>query len=311
MAIGAYTITKSAIIMMRDGKTFTVDGTHPNYVKIRENLRIKDLEAAEKLIDIVTTIKNYTKGKVVIENGILTYNGEEIKSALVDHILRMMNEGFDVNPMVLFLENLLMNPSKTAVDELYLFLEKAELPITEDGHFLAYKKVDTNYLDFYTHTFDNSVGKIIEMPRNKVDDNRNRTCSHGLHFCSLTYLPHYHGGSGKVMIVKINPADVVSIPSDYDNSKGRTWRYEVIGEHHDETVSAFDKSVYVTDDSDDLEFSDEELEIHVAIKPKKVLSAAQRGALDGANGKRAGTYAPRSKEAAYIKSYKKSYYSKN
>ena len=32
------------------------------------------------------------------------------------------------------------------------------------------------------------------------------------------------------MIVKINPRDVVSIPTDYNNAKGRACRYEVIGE---------------------------------------------------------------------------------
>lgn len=33
------------------------------------------------------------------------------------------------------------------------------------------------------------------------------------------------------MILKINPADVVAIPSDYNNTKGRTWKYEVVGEY--------------------------------------------------------------------------------
>ena len=32
------------------------------------------------------------------------------------------------------------------------------------------------------------------------------------------------------MLLKINPADVVSIPIDYNNSKGRCCRYEVIKE---------------------------------------------------------------------------------
>ena len=32
------------------------------------------------------------------------------------------------------------------------------------------------------------------------------------------------------MICKINPRDVVSVPSDYDNAKMRDCRYEVIGE---------------------------------------------------------------------------------
>ena len=71
----------------------------------------------------------------------------------------------------------------------------------------------------------------LTMPRNKVDDNRDRTCSYGLHFCSMSYLPAYYGGRGRVLLVKIDPADVVSIPSDYDNAKGRAMRYQVVGEH--------------------------------------------------------------------------------
>jgi hypothetical protein len=75
---------------------------------------------------------------------------------------------------------------------------------------------------------DNSVGKIVEMERNEVDDNKDRTCSSGLHFCSLGYLSHF--GGERIMIVKINPRDVVSIPSDYNDTKGRACRYEVVGE---------------------------------------------------------------------------------
>ena len=33
-----------------------------------------------------------------------------------------------------------------------------------------------------------------------------------------------------MVILKINPRDVVSIPTDYNNTKGRTCRYEVVGE---------------------------------------------------------------------------------
>jgi hypothetical protein len=75
---------------------------------------------------------------------------------------------------------------------------------------------------------DNSVGKIVEMERNSVDDNSSNTCSSGLHFCSQEYLSSF--GGERTVIVKINPRDVVSIPNDYNNSKGRACRYEVIGE---------------------------------------------------------------------------------
>jgi hypothetical protein len=75
---------------------------------------------------------------------------------------------------------------------------------------------------------DNSIGRVVEMERNMVDDNRDNTCSAGLHFCSHSYLQSFSGD--RTVIVKIDPADVVSIPSDYNNAKGRTCRYEVIGE---------------------------------------------------------------------------------
>jgi hypothetical protein len=130
--------------------------------------------------------------------------------------------------MVKFTENLLENPSRRAVTELYLFLEKGNLPITSDGHFLAYKKVRDDYLDVYSGTIDNSVGQVVEMERNRVDDDKNNTCSYGLHFCSKDYLQSFSGD--RIVILKINPRDVVSIPTDYAFTKGRTCRYEVIGE---------------------------------------------------------------------------------
>jgi hypothetical protein len=81
------------------------------------------------------------------------------------------------------------------------------------------------------------------MPRNKVDDNQNNTCSYGLHFCSEGYLKHF--GGARTVIVKINPRDVVSIPNDYNQTKGRTCRYEVIGEVgvNPDDAAEFDKPV--------------------------------------------------------------------
>jgi hypothetical protein len=90
---------------------------------------------------------------------------------------------------------------------------------------------------------DNSVGTIVEMERHEVDDNKDQTCSTGLHFCGMSYLPHFGGGDSRTVIVKINPADVVSIPTDYNNAKGRACRYEVIGELNVNPEDAFDKSV--------------------------------------------------------------------
>ena len=66
------------------------------------------------------------------------------------------------------------------------------------------------------------------MARNKVNEDKDQTCSHGLHFCGRGYLGSYPGS--RTVILEINPADVVSIPSDYNNHKGRCCKYTVIGE---------------------------------------------------------------------------------
>jgi hypothetical protein len=159
------------------------------------------------------------------------YNGEPLHNVVTDRILKLLSEGFDIMPMVRFLERLMKNPSFTAIQELYLFLEAANLPVDEDGYFYAYKRITSDWKDQYTKTIDNSIGATPSMPRGAVNDKRDHTCAEGLHFCAYGYLSSYgadHGG--RVVIVKIDPADVVSIPSDYQNQKGRCCKYEVVRE---------------------------------------------------------------------------------
>jgi acyl carrier protein len=243
-----FTVSPSSITMMVKGKTYTItQDSHPNYTKIREALKNKEYDVAKDLVDVAVSINNFGQGKITVQNGVIHYAGTPLHNALTSRVLQQMNEGFDVQPMLTFLENLMQNPSMRAVDELYGFLEQNSLPITEDGHFVAYKRVRDDYMDFYTGKMDNSVGKEVKMERNQVDDDKDRTCSKGLHFCSLEYLPHYYSNQGRIVIVKINPADVVSIPSDYNNAKGRACRYVVIEEYlGNQSNEKFKSSVYVT-----------------------------------------------------------------
>lgn len=209
-------------------KTHTISKTHITYEKVKEAIKNGDWDTVQDIIEPKKVVLNYGKGNVSIQGETLFWKGQEFNSVMATRMIQMLQEGFSIEPFVLFMENLMQNPSYRSVNELYGFLEKNNLPITPDGHFLAYKKVRNNYMDVHSGTFDNSVGKVCEMERNQVDDKAENTCSNGLHFCSQEYLKHF--GGERLMIVKINPRDVVSIPTDYNNSKGRTCRYEVIGE---------------------------------------------------------------------------------
>jgi hypothetical protein len=259
--ITAHIVGPNFITVMMDGVTHTITSDHTHYDKVKEALKQRQFDLIEKLINVASAVVNYTSGKIKVIDSQVFYNDREVKGSVIDRILVMLREGYDAEPMMRFLENLMSNSSKRAVDELYGFLESRKLPITADGCFLAYKKVRDDYYDYYTGTMQNHIGSVLEMPRNAVDEERDNTCSTGLHFCSLSYLPHYYGSQGRVMIVKINPADVVSIPSDYNNAKGRTCKYEVIGEHvGPETEEAFKSPVYNNmtpmDPDDDMDWLD-------------------------------------------------------
>tara|TARA_R110002073_G_scaffold309611_1_gene479930 strand:+ start:325 stop:981 length:657 start_codon:yes stop_codon:yes gene_type:complete len=184
---------------------------------------------AAAFIDIKAVVTKALKGSAAELRGSNVYYKDEIvNSLLAKRILTLTNEGFDGSPLLLFLENLMSNPSKRAVDELYGFLEVSKLPITDDGHFLAYKSVRDDYKDHHSGTMDNSVGSVVSMERNKVDEDKDRTCSYGLHFAAHEYAEGF--GGGKMVVLKINPRDVVAIPSDYSNQKGRCSTYEVLEE---------------------------------------------------------------------------------
>lgn len=223
-----YILQGDNVVIVIDGEPHTINKTHITYQKVVDAIKAKEWDVVKELINPVKVVVNYSRGNVEIVDGEMFWKRMPFHNALATRMVQMLTDGFDIEPMVNFMNNLMQNPSKRAVDELYGFLEKNSLPITPDGHFLAYKRVRDDYKDCHTGTMDNSIGMVVEMERNMVDDNRDNTCSSGLHFCSHSYLSSF--GGDRTVIVKINPRDVVSIPSDYNNAKGRTCRYEVIGE---------------------------------------------------------------------------------
>jgi hypothetical protein len=237
----------NSITVVIGSKPHTISKSHITFQKVLDAIKAQDWNLVKDIIEPVKVVLNYGKGNVSVQGEELFWKGKPMHNALSNRMIAMLQEGFPVEPLVNFMENLMTNPSKRAVTELYGFLEKNSLPITPDGCFLAYKKVRNDFLDIHSGTMDNSVGKIVEMERNEVDDNKDQTCSTGLHFCSQDYLPHFGNGyDSRVVILKINPADVVSIPSDYNNAKGRACRYEVVGEignEGDKIDNAFNKPV--------------------------------------------------------------------
>jgi hypothetical protein len=219
------------INLVWNGQTHSLGLTHPNYGPIASILSNKSgYDRLDDLLNPATTIERELNGITVNPYGEVFWNGEQINNVLADRIGEFMRNGEDYAPLALFLEKLMANPSGRAVNELYRFLEHGNFPVTEDGCFIAYKGISAEWKDKHTGRFDNSVGVINEMPRNKVNDDHSVGCSYGFHVGTHRYATDWAGSDGRVVLVKVNPADAVSVPLDCSCSKLRVCKYEVVEE---------------------------------------------------------------------------------
>ena len=233
-------------------KAHQVIPDHTNYKLILEALPTATEDELLELVDIEKAVATFSQGQVSIVNGKVMFEGEEVHGSISKRILEFMSKGLPFEPLVKFLENLMQNPSMQSQQELYDFLEHENLPVTEDGCFLAYKAVSKDFKDKWRGTFDNKVGQVCEMRRAKVDDNRGRGCSAGLHAGALNYVANYGSvdAGDNIVIVKINPEDVVSVPSDCNCEKLRTCKYEVVGLYQGELPKPLYKSDFEEDSYD-------------------------------------------------------------
>lgn len=237
-----YVVSESKTISLElNNKTYNIAPDHPFYPRIVAAIKNEDKEI---LYDLLTSELG---GIAQVDiHGKVTWNGKELHNVIVDRIKEMINIGLKPDPMLRFLENLMLNPSEESREELYEFLSHRNLPITEDGCFLGYKAIRNNYKDIYSGTVDNSPGKVISMPRENVDSNRHRHCSYGYHIGTMDYVRWYGNRAGsRFIIVKIDPKDAVSVPPDHGAQKLRCCKYEVIREI--EKGNVLDFPVYSSD----------------------------------------------------------------
>ena len=230
----AFIQTIAGVSLVVRGRPYHISSTDPHYNELL--CAIKNKLSEDEIHDII----NATARKIeeaarltpnmVYNGGVVKYRGMPMRGYAVEKLVNLIHTNEDARPLAMFLDRLQENPSRQTVEDLYSFLEYGKIPITERGTFLAYKAVRSDWKDIHSGTFDNSIGAVLSMPRNMVDDRRERTCSNGFHVCSFEYLPHFAHADGHVVICEVDPADVVSIPADYNNTKMRVSSYKVIGE---------------------------------------------------------------------------------
>lgn len=264
------TVQSRSLVISGEGETAgkfhrNISSNSPRFEQVLAYLRDpenKDVWDADKVIGMVdaaeTTMKEIEKlsERVTRKGSELFFDGDRLDNALSNHIVRMILAGDDnYKSFVAFLDNLATNPDTRARQELFGWLNSREFTITEDGYFIAYKAVradgrsktagrETVLVDGVEHVgnIPNPVGATVEMPRSVVDDDKNQTCSFGLHAGTMEYVQWFGGGDDQTLVVQINPRDVVSVPADHSSSKLRVCRYKVLSVSEGEISSPTVKS---------------------------------------------------------------------
>jgi hypothetical protein len=273
-----YIITNGGIHLVVQGKPFTVARTDSNYEKVVEAVKAKasDAEVLEILTGKITRLaqKVQLSKYLALRGGVAFYKGEPLDELLSARLQQMVEEGFDLQPIESFLENLAENPSHAVCKALYRYLEIAKSPLTEDGCFLAYTVVDEGYLSTSPYAGRHLPGHQVKVPRNKIQENFNMNCDVALQVWSYEQAKTRIPEDGHLLICKVNPKDVVAV--DEGCQRLRVCAYDVLYEYDVYEVDVLStSSVATTEKPFVLETYDFDGKVVGTLRFDSLLTAAQ------------------------------------
>lgn len=227
---------ETVVTFFSNGQMTTLTSAHEEYNRV-----LAALKAGEDPSEILNPVHLVTKldERVAVREAELLFDGKPIHNNLAKTIIRYNREGRDSQNLVKFLERLNNNPSEHSRAQLFDWAESLDLTIDKDGYIIGFKGVTPELTSLNEGTawvngiettgkIPNEIGSVISMPREMVQADPKIGCSHGLHIGTYNYAKQF----GKVVvIVKLDPADVVSVPSDSGFAKLRACKYEVIDVH--------------------------------------------------------------------------------
>jgi len=296
----SYTLTNDSLTIILDGKTFSLRRGAKNYDAARKAIIEEKWDALPSILSPGLAITKWLGGGWDFVEHFITFEGEKVDQKLNDRMLAMAEDGSSPKGWMMFWERLQANPSWRSVNQLYAFLTHEGIPIDEaDGHILAYKAVRRDYKDFHSGKFDNSPGVTNKMSRNKISDDPNVACHVGFHVGAIGYASTFGSSDRRIVICKVDPADVVCVPYDASAMKVRVCKYTIIGNysgtplpstsfkedadedfqgHYDSSVEDYEESED-DDDGEEVEIRDEKVEVGSTVSPWAKFDAMSEDAL--------------------------------
>jgi hypothetical protein len=238
---------------------------HPNFTKIKQQVLDKNPFGLRDLFDVSFAVAEkfqQLSERVSVAHGKILLDGDPVDNALSRQAIRLLDEeNEDWRGLVKFYENCEANPNKHSAEQLYEWLAGRPFTITDDGCFIGYKGLTNDYHSLFsgkarvdgtlvTGRIPNEPGvnKVIEMPRSEVAFNPSEGCSIGLHVGTHDFAQQY--GHGVIISMKVNPRDVVSVPTDCSAEKMRVCKYEVVDTVKGPYDEALLEGFYDEDDCD-------------------------------------------------------------
>lgn len=246
----------TAVTLLTDEGVQILGEGHPRFEGIVTAL-VRDGDEAETevrdLADVFGALVRATNdGRVVAINGRLYLDGERVPSDMEDVVATSgSGTGDDLTALAAFVTRI-ADCDDDVRENLPAWLKQAGLRVDEDGNIWGYKavrKVGEGFESFHagprngngdgvrvdgvpvTGHVPQAVGSKVTMPRDAVDADRGVGCGTGLHVGSLDYAEDFGGGGGgdsAMLLVRVRPEDVVSVPSHARFRKMRVCAYEVM-----------------------------------------------------------------------------------
>lgn len=258
-----YLADPTGITVIHDDEVFMVPATDITYPQVRDYLVSQSGRDIERVRALFTQTKEVvleatTDALAVVDGDAssseepyrVTHN-DPVSDVVLGAAIRVSHEGGDPEAITAFLRRLEKNPSAASRSQLFAWLAAEGFTITPDGLIVGYKATQTDETSIsFGHEpvtvsvpdgepitlsghIPYPVGAEVSMDRALVDDNRNSPCSVGLHVGTHAYAV---GFGKRIILVLVDPADVVSVPRDANDQKMRVCRLVVLSEHEGERI---------------------------------------------------------------------------
>lgn len=236
---------RKSITILYNGSVKVMSDDDASFGLVCASILEDDYETAMKYFDKEAHVKQTLEQSVLSDrielvNGHVLLDGEVCENVITDLIIDMAESGEDYVPLANFFALLADNPIHHSRNRLFDWLRSAgEFSIDKDGYIIGYKGLEDDFRSRRSGPgvvngvatvgrLDNSPGNILSIEA--VEMNPEVGCAEGLHVGTFEYARDWAGRNGKLVSVRVSPADVGSVPTDCNDQKMRCFSYEVIEE---------------------------------------------------------------------------------